>query len=311
MNTSVTRKDNELDMRFCEGRIEIITINFSSKDFIQEWNHTSENFRIFSYPCIADLNGDGRNDFLVAIQDDPNHYLNTTEIVAFISKNYEEERIASLKDFFVFNINFANISDKNILLAGYNPKKDSGKIIVLEGETKIWEYSLGNRTSDVVTTDVNRDGSLDFIVSWNSFLNGSFISIFLNEYPNFREIKRLKLPPEHVISIKYVGDNRLVIGGLKGLYSLNLQNYKINEIYKPSESEYITFMEMKNGDLIFLVYNESERISPFRILKLEYNPFKNSYLKVSEIKLDITPILSISFDEHILIGSEKGLYLVG
>ena len=311
MNTSVTRRDTEFDVRFCNGRIDIVTIN--SQGVIREWNYTLEKFRIFSHPCIADFNGDGKNDFIVAIQDDPNHYLNNTEVVAFISKNknYEEKNIITLKNFFVYNISFAKIGNKGyILLAGLDPGKRLGKILVLENSSIILEKYLGNVSFSVIPIDINNDGNLDLIVPWHTLSNGSFISVFINDHLNFNEVKRIKLFNSMIIAAKYIGNGNLLVNNIKEVYQLNIKNHRFANIYESLKSEYIIDLNVKNDIVSLLIYNESDKVHPFRILRLRHDALSNSYLKVSEIKLDITPVLSVYLDESILIGSEKGLYLV-
>ena len=309
INASSTNKTVKFEVRFCRGGLEVVRFDRTNLSVVKEWNKTLKS-RVFSYPCITDLNGDGRKDILVAIEDDANHYENATELVVFVSKNggYEERRIAVIEDFFVCNVSLVKFDGReDILLTGFNPKKGEygqGRVMVLEGKLKVREYRLGNRTLEAIPADLDKDGRPELIVYWSSLQNSAFVSVF--DYPDFKEVERIKLPLKRLTPHAIYRNGNLFILGLKGLYVLNLQNHDIKEVYRPSKSEYTVMAEVKKGNPTLLIYNESDWKYPYKILKLREDAM--GYHEVSEIKLNLKPVLSIDFDE-LLIGSSKGLYL--
>ncbi len=303
-----------LAVRFCEGKLEVVKLDRTKLSVEREWNKTLK-WRVFSRSCITDLNGDGRKDILVAIEDDPNHYKNATEVVAFVSKNkgYEERKVVAIDDFFVWNIYLLRLDGKeNIVLTGWCPKERQGKVIVVEGNS-VRGYRLGNETREVFPADVDGDGRTELVVFWTTLQKGvppihsasAFVSVL--EYP-FKEVERIKLPIKIFPFQAAYGDGKFFVIGRYGLYVLDLQNEETKEIYRTSSVyDAVLKVEVRNGNPTILTCNLSDKYYPERVLRFEKDAI--GYHVVSEVKLKIIPVLSIDFD-NLLIGSSKGLYLV-
>ena len=139
---------------FLQGRLNIVKI--AKNNFIQEWNYSLERFRVFSYPLVK------QNCFVVAAEDSPNLFNNETEVLMFSLDDFKFKRIANVS-YFVFSINsedFNRDGREDLLLTGYDPRLDLGKITLLEntseGFRKAFECAIGNKTFDAFVSDVNK-----------------------------------------------------------------------------------------------------------------------------------------------------------
>ena len=86
-----------------------------------------------------------------------------TEVLMFSLDDFKFKRIANVS-YFVFSINsedFNRDGREDLLLTGYDPRLDLGKITLLEntseGFRKAFECTIENKTFDAFVSDVNKD----------------------------------------------------------------------------------------------------------------------------------------------------------
>jgi len=183
---------------------------------------------------------------IVAVVD--SRTFNKSEILKI--SDHKVRKIATAK-FHVLRIN--SFEDGKILLTGFDPRDKSGKVVLLENSSKIFDVDLGNRTMGSLILDVNGDGYRDFLISGLIFSEG-FVSVFLNTFSGFREVKRIKIPNDIVWDIKFanLGKEKIVLFGPKGIYLLNLPNYNVETLFKSEDNYYLSQIEVTDLDHLLL-----------------------------------------------------------
>jgi len=299
LDTFVEHKGEKIRIHLRNGKISYVRIDLDRKNAEVIWNYSLNGYRIFSYPHVK--NG----SIIVAVVD--SRTFNKSEILKI--SDQKVGKIATVK-FQVLRIN--SFEDGKILLTGSRDK--CGKVVLLENSSKILDVDLGNRTMDSLILDVNGDGYKDFLVSGSIFSEG-FVSVFLNTFSGFREVKRIKIPNDIVWDIRFanLGKEKIVLFGPKGIYLLNLQNYNVETLFKSEDNYYLSQIEVTDldhdgFDEFFCVYHNETQCY---FIELEYSSGKLYPILKYPINLEGCFALKHIKNNNFIVSSPYGdLYLM-
>jgi len=288
-----------------EGKLSIFKLNLENSGVNELWNYTLEGYRIFSYPCVS--NG----HIYVAVTGSPNVH-EKSELIE-ITPDGKIRKITELEEF-IFKV--ARMSDGTLILTGFDVKTEKGRVVLIKGNKKIFERSMGNRVLGSLVHDLDGDGAEDFIVASVVFENHtkSTIFTFLNRSGNFVEDSRFELLNENIWGIdlaKFERKEAILLYGLKSIYLLDLSDASVLKLYEAKEGYYLTPIEVDDSDgdgqdeVFAVLHNETESL----FAKLEYaNERLQEKLKIP-INAKVFSILSLG-NRSFLLGSSDGVFLL-
>ncbi len=303
MKSFLVKNGDTYVVKWGEGKLSIFKLNPKDSSVNELWNYTLEGYRIFSYPCVS--NG----HIYVAVTGSPNVH-EKSELIE-ITPDGKIRKITELEEF-IFKV--ARMPDGTLILTGFDVKTETGRVVLVKGNEKIFERSMGNRVLGSLVHDLDGDGAEDFIVASVVFENHtkSTIFTFLNGSGNFVEDGRFELLNENIWGLaKFEKKEAILLYGPKSISLLDLSDASVLKLYEAKEGYYLTPIEVDDSDgdgqdeVFAVLHNKTESI----FAKFEYaNERLQEKLKIP-INAKVFSILSLG-NRSFLLGSSDGVFLL-